>query len=224
MAGESHTTSSEEKQTGRVEAFSDGVFGVALTLLVLDLKVPELSIASGPQGGLGKQLVSQLVSQWPAYLAFVTSFFSVLVMWIHHHRVFRLVNGVDATLLFANGFLLLMVVVVPFPTAVISKYLDTPAGNAACAFYGVTFAFISLGFYLMMKAAFRPGIVSPRASAAAMRRFCRGYTLGPPFYLAATLIAPITRWGSMAIFTGLWILWLVTATEGSPGGKLRATE
>jgi uncharacterized membrane protein len=224
MAHQSETTSAEEKQTGRLEAFSDGVFGIALTLLVLDLKVPELTPAPGSQAGMGRMLISQLVSQWPSYLAFVTSFFSVLVMWIHHHRVFRLVNGVDSTLLFANGFLLLMVTVVPFPTAVISEYLDTPAGKAACAFYGITFTLISVAFYVMLTAALRPGIVSPRASPAVMRRLCRSYKLGPPLYLLATLVAPISRWGSMGICTGLWILWLVTATEKLPGRKWAASE
>ncbi len=113
-----------EKETGRLEAFSDGVFAIAMTLLVLELKVPhaaaggELSAAS---------LARNLLREWPGYLALVTSFFTVLIMWVHHHILFKLVGRPDAKLLFANGFLLLMVSMVPFPTAVVAEYLATPA-------------------------------------------------------------------------------------------------
>src|SRR5579863_5349666 len=86
-----------ERQTGRLEAFSDGVFAIAMTLLALELKVPHPASAA--------DLPSALASEWPSYLAFVTSFFTVLIMWVHHHAIFRLVHRVDAKLLFANGFL-----------------------------------------------------------------------------------------------------------------------
>jgi uncharacterized membrane protein len=218
MAEQFEVIAGDEKQTSRLEGFSDGVFGFALTLLVLDLKVPDLS--GGPAGaGMGKFLISQLLGQWPGYAAFVTSFFSVLVMWMNHHRIFRMVYGVDARLMLANGFLLLMVTVVPFPTAIISEYFDTPAGKAACAVYGATFVLISTGFFMTLTAAMRPGILSRRITPATMSRVCRTYKLGPPMYLLATLVAPISKWVSMGICTGLWILWLATAAEVLPGTK-----
>jgi uncharacterized membrane protein len=225
MGTASESSAPVEKQTGRLEAFSDGVFGIALTLLVLELKVPEIAITpGGPNPGVGRALWVQLAQQWPAYLSFVTSFFSVLVMWIHHHRVFRLVHGVDATLLFANGFLMFMVVLVPFPTAVISEYLDTPAGKAACAFYGATFTLVSTAFYLTLMAGFRKSVVSPHASPAVMKQLCRSYKAGAPLYLLATLAAPFSRWVSMGICTGLWFLWLITATDRLPGGGRAGAE
>src|SRR4051812_39389248 len=99
----------ERRETGRVEAFSDGVFAIAITLLILDLNVPDWS-DSGP--GLFKSLVIL----WPSYLAFLTSFATIGVMWVNHHRIFTHVKHSDNMLLLLNGLLLLGVTIVPFPT------------------------------------------------------------------------------------------------------------
>jgi uncharacterized membrane protein len=198
-----------EKQTARLEAFSDGVFGIAMTLLVLDLHVPNPPVGAGPYTSAG--LGSALASQWPAYFAFVTSFASVLIMWMHHHAFFRLVRCVDATLLFVNGLLLLLVTVVPFPTAVVAKYFSTPAGPAACTLYAGMFVVISVVFYLVLLAALRPSIVFPTVSPRTLQRLRRTYSIGPPLYLLATIAAPFSRWLSMGICTALWLYWVVTA-------------
>ena len=109
------------KETARLEAFSDGVFAIAMTLLALELKDPRVEPATAGS------LASGLLNQWPSYLAFFSSFFTVLVMWVHHHAIFRQVQRVDVRLLFANGFLLLLITAVPFPTAIVAQYLRTPA-------------------------------------------------------------------------------------------------
>src|SRR6266404_1707129 len=107
-----HHQEQSEKDTSRVEAFSDGVFAIAITLLVLDLKVPQIAFnsASGPTSAM---LLAALEREWPSYFAFVTSFFTILIMWMHHHTVFRLVHRTDASLLLTNGTLLLLVTAVP---------------------------------------------------------------------------------------------------------------
>jgi uncharacterized membrane protein len=102
------------EETGRVEAFSDGVFAIAMTLLVLDINVPR-DLAPG------RTLVQALAGQWPTYLAFVTSFATILIMWVNHHRLFTQIGRWDDRLLFGNGLLLLGVVLVPFPTALVPK-------------------------------------------------------------------------------------------------------
>ena len=86
----------EEKDTGRLEAFSDGVFAVAITLLALDIQVPHL-----PSSSTARALAMALVRQWPSYIAFATSFFTVLIMWANHHGFFKLVHRTSARLLFA---------------------------------------------------------------------------------------------------------------------------
>ena len=149
---------------GRLQALIDGVFAIAITLLALELKVPHLESAGGSV--TPASLAAGLAHQWPSYFAFLTSFFTVLVMWVHHHSIFRLVRRVDVTLLFANGFLLMLVTVVPFPTAVVAEYLRTPAAPAACTLYSGIFVLIGIGFVVLLWAATRKAVVDPEASPA----------------------------------------------------------
>ena len=123
---ENHKEEMPEKETGRLEAFSDGVFAIAITLLILELKVPALLKADDNSPNLAKALIAQ----WPSYLSLVTSFFTILVMWVHHHAIFSHVRRSDAWLHFANGCLLLAVTFVPYPTSVLATYRETPAGAA----------------------------------------------------------------------------------------------
>src|SRR6266478_238687 len=99
------------RETGRLEAFSDGVFAIAITLLVLDLKVP----AEPP-------LLDGLLSQWSVYLAYIISFIFILIMWINHHRMFEHIVRSDSTFMLLNGLLLLGITVVPFPTNIVARY------------------------------------------------------------------------------------------------------
>ncbi len=118
-----------EKETARVEAFSDGVFAIAITLLVLEFKVPHL-----PQEASSGELFHALLKLWPSTVAFLGSFAAILIMWINHHGLFRLIHKTDSRFLFANGFMLLMVTFVPFPTAVLAEYLGRPGERVAAAF------------------------------------------------------------------------------------------
>jgi uncharacterized membrane protein len=199
-----------EKETGRLEAFSDGVFAIAITLLVLELKVPRT--APGEEVSAGA-LARSLLREWPSYLALITSFFTVLIMWVHHHTIFKLVLRADAKLLFANGFLLMLVSVVPFPTAVVAEYLATPAAAAACEFYALVFVLISLAFYVLLMAAFRASALDPEAPADKVRRFRRDYKLGPPLYLMAAVAAPFSPLLAMGICTALWLFWAITTGD-----------
>jgi len=198
-----------EKQTGRLEAFSDGVFAIAITLLALELKIPHSETGQITPA----TVISGLAHQWPSYFAFITSFFTVLIMWVHHHAIFRLVKRVDVTLLFANGFLLMLVTVVPFPTAVVAEYLRTPAAAAACTFYAGFFVLISIGFWVLLWAAFRQKVLDPEAKLATVERLRRSYRFGPPLYLAAALAGPFSPWLAMGICSALWIVWAVTTRE-----------
>jgi uncharacterized membrane protein len=164
MPEETQAATTREKETGRLEAFSHGVFAIAITLLALELKVPHFDAG----GNMAARLISGLTNQWPSYFAFFTSFFTVLIMWVHHHAIFRLVEGTHVTLLFANGFLLMLVTVVPFPTAVVAEYLRTSAAGAARSFYAGFFVLIGVAFVVLLWATFRPSVVdttrTPRQS------------------------------------------------------------
>ncbi len=124
-----------------MEAFSDGVFGIAMTLLVLDLKVPKVVDVAPPLS-----LAVALLRQWPVYASYVLSFATVLIMWTNHHKMFRLIRRSNHVFLMINGLLLMFVTLVPFPTALLAEHIAQPGGTAAAAVYSGTFVFIALLF------------------------------------------------------------------------------
>ena len=142
-------------ESRRIDAFSDGVFAIAITLLILELRAPDLDGAAS-----NGELWRALRGLWPSYLAFVFSFVVILIMWVNHHGLFLMARDVDGLVKFANGPLLLMVTFVPFPTAVLARHLGTPAADAAAAFYCGTFVAISVTYNLLFYAiAFRRRLV-----------------------------------------------------------------
>lgn len=198
----------EEKETGRLEAFSDGVFAIAITLLVLDLKAPDAALT----GGSPTQLLKALAQQWPSYIGLVTSFFTILIMWVHHHAILRNICKTDAWLHFANGCLLLGVTFVPYPTSILASYFETPAAKMAAIFYCGTFVFMAICFYLFIRAAFRKPLLSRNASQEFISKTCHQYMFGPFAYLIATAGALLDARVALAICTVLWIFWATTIT------------
>ncbi|MGD0239237.1 MAG: TMEM175 family protein [Streptosporangiaceae bacterium] len=123
----------------RLEAFSDGVFAVAITLLALDLTV------AGPGHG---PLIDQLYDKWPAFLAYLISFSMIGIVWVNHHALVRSILKVNRTLLFLNLVLLLFVVLIPFATATEADYFPSNGSDArlAMALYAGVFLGMSAGF------------------------------------------------------------------------------
>jgi uncharacterized membrane protein len=117
--------------TSRIEAFSDGVFAIAITLLVLDIHVPEVKD--------GESLTQALMSKWETYLAFLIGFFTLLVCWINHHFMFEYITRKNDILLLLNGFKLLVVSFTPFATALISKYIGTGHQQTTISIYACNF-------------------------------------------------------------------------------------
>ncbi len=191
------------ESTGRVEAFSDGVFAIAITLLILEIRLPG---PGGPAGNAG--LWAGLAALWPSFLAFLLSFFVILIMWINHHELMRLVRTVDYPFLFANGFLLLFVTFVPFPTAVLARNLATDRSAAAAAFYCGTFIPISLTWGLLFLTIVRRGLLRPQVHASTVARIRRAYTAGPAVYALATAVAFFRPVVGLALNTSLWLLWI----------------
>jgi uncharacterized membrane protein len=203
------TEPQREKETARLEAFSDGVFAIAITLLVLELKVPDLPTTVASPASLGKALLQQ----WPSYVGLVTSFFTILIMWIHHHALFKNVRRCDALVHFANGSLLLVVTFVPYPTSVLARYLETPAAKMAVAFYCGTFVLIAVCFNLVLRAAFRRKMLVPSTPMNFVEKTCRNYLAGPPLYVVALVAAFWDVRLSLLIVTLLWIFWAATITR-----------
>jgi uncharacterized membrane protein len=156
---------------GRLEAFSDGVFAVAITLLALDLAV------KGPGHGT---LAYQLAHQWPGYLAYLISFFTIGIIWVNHHTLVANVAVVTRTLLFLNLVLLLFVVLIPVATGTVADYLADGGFDAklAVAVYGIVLEGMSLSFAAMLEWSLGEGRarvpVPPEKRWAARRRFMSG--------------------------------------------------
>ena len=193
-----------EKETGRVEAFSDGVFAIAITLLVLEFKVPHM-----PAGANGRELVLALLKLWPSMIAFLGSFIAILIMWINHHGLFRMIYKTDSPFLFANGFMLLMVTFVPFPTAVLAEYLGTPGERVAAAFYIGTFVVTSIAYNIFWATTTKRRLLKHNIPDAFVLRVRNGYRFGLVVYIASTLLALWNASVGLATCLSLWIYWSV---------------
>jgi uncharacterized membrane protein len=185
----------------RAEAFSDGVMAVAITLLVLDLHVDV--------EGHGN-LLHQIGLNWPAYAAYVVSFFVIGVIWINHHALFALIDEVDRLLLFWNLILLLAVTSLPFATSVLADYLRVGGSDArtAVVIYGIANELMSVGFTLVLHRMIRARLlrvpVSPERARTALVRFCIGLLLYP-LVTVVGLFSPQVMLVLYALISGYYV-------------------
>lgn len=142
-------------ETGRIEAFSDGVFSIAATLLVLELKPPP---SSGP-------FWPGILSQWPGFTAFLLSFLFIGIMWINHHRLFTHVRRSDDMLLLSNLLLLLGVVWIPYQTLVMAQAVSKGGFRDAALLYNGSYLAIALLFNLLLSTAIRRNLVDREYAA-----------------------------------------------------------
>ncbi len=192
-----------QKETGRVEAFSDGVFAIAITLLILEIRVPDLAVPVSTG-----QLMAALGNLWPSLVAFLLSFFVILIMWINHHEFMRWLRTCDYKFFFANGLVLLMVTFVPFPTAIVARYLGTGAARGAVAFYCGTFFFTSLAYQVLLQSVvYRRRLLHQDVSDEVLARVRLAYLFGPVVYAMATLLALWNAIAGLLLCASLWLLW-----------------
>lgn len=187
--------------TTRVEAFSDGVFAIAVTLLVLEIKVPRV--------GEGGALSAALLARWPSYAAYVVSFATIGIMWANHHAVMDHVRRADRGLLLVTVFFLMAVSFIPFPTAVLAEHLHgAPARDqrTATLFFGASYCVMAVAFNVLWRYVLRRGLVTdPRHPGA--RAISASFRTGPATYLAVTLLALVSVPASLAGFAVLTVYW-----------------
>lgn len=194
------------RDTNRIEAFSDGVFAVAITLLVLNLVVPP-----HPPGGLLKALLDL----WPAYIAYLASFIWVGVVWVNHHAVFKRIRAVDRGLFWVNLFILVTVVATPFPTAVLATALRE--GNAAdsktaVVLYAVIFALNAVAWFCFFGYIWRrPHLLRREGDARYLRVDGRRAPLGLISYGVAAVLGVVNPLISLVIFVLLPFFYGVTS-------------
>jgi uncharacterized membrane protein len=194
-------------ETNRLEAFSDGVFAIVITLLVLELKIP-----------LMDNLGAGLIHLWPSYLAYVMSFIVIGAIWINHHAMFAMIAKTDHKLLLLNTLHLLPIAFLPFATAVLADSLHERASqHIATMLYGGTLTLIGLLVTAMWYYAARNRhlLVSSITEEQA-RRVGRHYLIGPGGYALATTLALISHWVAIALFVLLnaYFLWPRRTSNG----------
>jgi uncharacterized membrane protein len=193
--------------TQRLEAFSDGVFAIAITLLIIEIGVPHVDA--------DQSLSHELRRLWPSYAGYVVSFLTIGVMWINHHNMFKDIVRVDHTLLVLNLLLLLGVAFVPFPTAVVAEYVRAKHHETEAALaYGGTFVSIAVFFdALWLYASTGMRHIDEHVSEARVRSRTVRYLPGPILYAVGLPFAFVSPWIPLGIYGALAVFWLLPLTE-----------
>lgn len=192
----------EGKETQRAEAFSDGVFAIAVTLLILEIRAPA-------QHDIGSDaaLWHALRDLWPAYLAYIISFATILVTWINHHAIMRLVGRTDHIFLLLNGLLLALITAVNFPTSLIAEYIGHPGEQAAALAYSGVFLLMAFAFNILWRyTIWHDRLLLTSADRAQVRSIDRRFRFGPLYYVAAFAVAFINARASLIFCLLLAIL------------------
>jgi uncharacterized membrane protein len=192
--------------TGRVEAFSDGVMAIAITLLVLDLKVPE----PGEEG----HLLTALLQRWPSYVAYLAAFLTIGIIWLNHRTLVDRIARFDARLHWLNLMLLLGVATLPFPTSLMAAYLQRGGVDATVAtfVYGLCATLMAVPWgFIWRHLADRPDLLEAGYDAAYARSEWKRGTIGLPVYALATLVALVWPLVSLLLYLGIAVLYAVTS-------------
>jgi uncharacterized membrane protein len=191
-------------ETNRVEAFSDGVFAIAITLLILAVGI-EQSLAGG-------DLRHQLLHLWPAYIAYAASFLTIGIMWVNHHQIFRHFERVDRPLLLLNILLLMCISFTPFPTRVVADNAQSSVNRqAAAVLYGVTMTFTAICFFAVWIYGSRR-LLKAETDMREVSGITRSYLPGAPTYALATVIAFVSSVASLIMFGVIAIFYAISSS------------
>lgn len=202
----------DQNPNSRLEAFCDGVFAIAMTLLVLDIKFPP-SLEIHDTAALWLALRDLT----PSLFTFILSFVIILITWANHHATLDLVRGSSASFIYANGFLLLTVVILPFPTAVLGEHLFTDHATPAVVLFNAVMAIQALAWVALCRAALTSRLVPDEDSITAMRTNMK---MGVYALVAYTVFAVLAFWIPLAIaflITCIWGFWLMHGIRTKTG-------
>jgi uncharacterized membrane protein len=184
----------EPLDLNRLIGFSDGVFAVAITLLVLNVQVPD-----------GIKLGTLLHQQFPHYLIFVVSFIMVGIKWLNHHRMFTLIERANTTLTILNLILLLTICTVPFTAAILANYFRTPEAALASVVYGIVWVAVGCMYTIVYVYADKAKLTAPGAPS---RRTEILYFAGPVGYLLAIALSFVNIYAGIALYVAIVMLYI----------------
>ena len=192
-------------ETARLETFSDGVFAIAITLLVLLFDVPDVSG--------GRSLGHVLEHQWPQYASYAVSFVTIGIIWVNHHTLFRHIVRVDRVFLFINVLFLMCVAFIPYPTSVISRYVRTDDASAAAIMYGLSLTATAICFNVLWQYAARGyRLLAADADRREVAGITRSYWPGAFLYAGATALALVSATASVVGFILLALFYVLSST------------
>jgi uncharacterized membrane protein len=202
--------------TSRLEAFSDGVLAVAITLLVLDIKVPP------PLPHSDLTLAHRLLDQWPHYAAYATSFLTIGIIWINHHAMIGRLREADHAILMLNLILLLTIGVIPFATSLFADYLQQASGQKLAAgvyagvFLAMAIAFAALNRHILFR---KEHLLSTELSQEIRRRILTRSVSGLAPYALATVLAVISAYLTLALTAALAVYYALPIASSSQLGE-----
>jgi uncharacterized membrane protein len=184
-----------------MEAYSDGVFAIAATLLVLEFSVDS-----------GSDLGRQLLHLWPSYLAYLTSFITIGIIWMNHHHAVSLMARTDRTFLFVNNLLLVTVAFLPFPTKLVAQFLQSDGEKAAALTYAATFVLMSVIYNSWWRyASGGRRLIAEGVPDSALRAISRAFDPGVPMYGAVFVLAFFSPLGSVLLTFAIAAFYLPSA-------------
>lgn len=198
-----------EKQTARLEAFSDGIFGVAITLLAIEIGIKEYENATN------LKLWQKIIADWPQYFTYFNSFASVLLIWMGHHNIFKKIWRLNHWVILLNGLLLLLVVLFPFPTKTVGTFIGTNAVNTAVSFYAAFTGFIVVAMLLLTLFIInnKKIMINPDKDMPWFKNTIKGHIIGIAVYTAAAIIAFYSAFIALAITFGMWVFWAIVSKD-----------
>ncbi|HEY1530271.1 MAG TPA: TMEM175 family protein [Galbitalea sp.] len=200
--------------TSRLEAFSDGVFAIAITILILDIKAPADTT----------HLLRSLLGLWPSYLGYVLSFLLIGLLWVNHHVMFEHIVRSDRLLMFTNTVLLLVVAFVPFATSVLAETFRTRSGeNIAVALYGVTLTAAGLLFNGIWSHSNRAKLFDDSVTVQGVRRMTKRILFGPAMYALGAILGYFLPIVGVIVYALLILFyWLPIPQRNAAGEKIGA--
>jgi uncharacterized membrane protein len=188
--------------TSRLEAFSDGVFAIAATLLILDVNIPDTT----------GSVANELLRIWPSYLAYAISFLTIGIIWVNHHTVMTQIGKTDRTFLFLNVIFLMVVAFSPFTTRVVAQHLKDGSHAAAFA-YGLNFTVMSICYAaLWFYAATNRRLIAADADQRVVSGISRSFAPGSFMYGAATLSALASAYLSVALYAAIALFYVLESS------------
>lgn len=193
----------QQKETARIETFSDGVFCIAITLLSIEIGV-EIN-----HDFTNADLMTALLHKWPICLAYIISFVNVLLAWIGHHGLFKCLRSTNTAVMVTNGLLLMIVALVPFPTKTLGEYLLTSAFKTAVIFYTGYFVLVSISFRLLWYAAVRSKeLLVTGITQNEIKQMTKNENIGLISNTVILCIAFFSPWLALSLSFIMWIYWM----------------